>query len=100
MVNSFGVVLILRKYSEVESERKIVSYDVKKGRNDLAEVEIGGKSHTPEEISAMILQKLKTDAESYLGTQITDAVITVPAYFNDAQRQATKNAGKIAGLNV
>ncbi|HEY4695610.1 MAG TPA: molecular chaperone DnaK [Candidatus Hydromicrobium sp.] len=89
-----------RKYSEVESERKIVSYEVKKGRNDLAEVEIGGKSHTPEEISAMILQKLKTDAESYLGTQITDAVITVPAYFNDSQRQATKNAGKIAGLNV
>jgi len=89
-----------RKYSEVESERKIVSYDVKKGRNDLAEVEMGGKSHTPEEISAMILQKLKTDAESYIGTKITDAVITVPAYFNDAQRQATKNAGKIAGLNV
>ena len=89
-----------RKYSEVESERKIVSYEVKKGRNDLAEVEIGGKSHTPEEISAMILQKLKADAESYLGTGITDAVITVPAYFNDAQRQATINAGKIAGLNV
>jgi len=89
-----------RKYSEVESERKIVSYDVKKGRNDLAEVEMAGKSHTPEEISAMILQKLKTDAESYLGTKITDAVVTVPAYFNDAQRQATKNAGKIAGLNV
>ena len=89
-----------RKYSEVESERKIVSYDVKKGRNDLAEVEMAGKSHTPEEVSAMILQKLKTDAESYLGTKITDAVVTVPAYFNDAQRQATKNAGKIAGLNV
>jgi molecular chaperone DnaK len=89
-----------RKYSEVESERKIVSYEVKKGRNDLAEVEMGGKSSTPEEISAMILQKLKADAESYLGTSITDAVITVPAYFNDAQRQATKNAGKIAGLNV
>ncbi|MBU4313964.1 MAG: molecular chaperone DnaK [Actinobacteria bacterium] len=89
-----------RKYSEVESERKIVAYDVKKGRNDLAEVEMAGKSHTPEEISAMILQKLKTDAESYLGTKITDAVVTVPAYFNDAQRQATKNAGKIAGLNV
>ncbi|MCJ7728084.1 MAG: molecular chaperone DnaK, partial [Actinobacteria bacterium] len=89
-----------RKYSEVESERKIVSYDVKKGRNDLAEVEIGGKTHTPEEVSAMILQKLKTDAESYLGTKITEAVVTVPAYFNDAQRQATKNAGKIAGLNV
>ena len=89
-----------RKYSEVESERKIVSYDVKKGRNDLAEVEMGGKTHTPEEVSAMILQKLKTDAESYLGTKIIDAVVTVPAYFNDAQRQATKNAGKIAGLNV
>ncbi len=89
-----------RKYDEVESERKIVSYVVKKGRNDLAEVEVGGKNHTPEEISAMILQKLKTDAESYLGTSIIDAVITVPAYFNDAQRQATINAGKIAGLNV
>jgi molecular chaperone DnaK len=89
-----------RKYDEVESERKIVSYVVKKGRNDLAEVEVGGKDYTPEEISAMILQKLKTDAESYLGTSITDAVITVPAYFNDAQRQATINAGKIAGLNV
>lgn len=89
-----------RKYSEVESERKIVSYVVKKGRNELAEVEIGGKNYTPEEVSAMILQKLKTDAESYLGTKVTDAVITVPAYFNDAQRQATKNAGKVAGLNV
>ncbi len=89
-----------RKYSEVESERKIVSYDVLKGRNNLAEVKMGGKDHTPEEVSAMILQKLKKDAESYLGTDVTDAVITVPAYFNDAQRQATKNAGKIAGLNV
>ncbi len=89
-----------RKYSEVESERKIVSYEVLKGRNNLAEVKIGGKEQTPEEISAMILQKLKKDAESYLGTDVTDAVITVPAYFNDAQRQATKNAGKIAGLNV
>lgn len=89
-----------RKYSEVESERKIVAYEVLKGRNDLAEVKMGGKIQTPEEISAMILQKLKKDAESYLGTDVTDAVITVPAYFNDAQRQATKNAGKIAGLNV
>ena len=89
-----------RKYSEVESERKIVSYEVLKGRNNLAEVKMGGKTQTPEEISAMILQKLKKDAESYLGTDVTDAVITVPAYFNDAQRQATKTAGKIAGLNV
>ncbi len=89
-----------RKYDEVESERKIVSYVVKRGKNDLAVVEMGGKDYTPEEISAMILQKLKTDAESYLGTTVTDAVITVPAYFNDAQRQATKNAGMIAGLNV
>jgi len=89
-----------RKYDEVESERKIVSYEVQKGRNNLVEVSMGGKTYTPEEVSAMILQKLKKDAESYLGTEVTDAVITVPAYFNDSQRQATKNAGKIAGLNV
>ncbi len=89
-----------RKYSEVESERKIVSYNVLEGRNQLAEVQMGDKNHTPEEISAMILQKLKRDAESYLGQEVTDAVITVPAYFNDSQRQATKNAGKVAGLNV
>lgn len=89
-----------RKYDEVESERKIVSYNVVSGTNDLAAVKIGDRTYTPEEISAMILQKLKADAEAYLGTEVTDAVITVPAYFNDAQRQATKNAGKIAGLNV
>ncbi len=89
-----------RKYSEVESERKIVSYQVLEGKNGLAEVKLADRNYTPEEISAMILQKLKADAESYLGTEVTDAVITVPAYFNDAQRQATKNAGKIAGLNV
>ncbi len=89
-----------RKYTEVESERKIVAYQVLEGANGLAEVKMYDKNYTPEEVSAMILQKLRTDAESYLGTQVTDAVITVPAYFNDAQRQATKNAGKIAGLNV
>ena len=89
-----------RKYSEVESERKIVSYNVIEGKNSMAEVKMGDKTYTPEEVSAMILQKMKADAESYLGTEVTDAVITVPAYFNDAQRQATKNAGKVAGLNV
>ncbi len=89
-----------RKYDEVESERKIVAYNVLKGRNNLAEVTMGDKNYIPEEVSSMILAKLKSDAESYLGTDVTDAVITVPAYFNDAQRQATKNAGKIAGLNV
>jgi len=89
-----------RKYTEVESERKIVAYQVLEGVNTLAEVKMYDRNYTPEEVSAMILQKLKSDAESYLGTQVTDAVITVPAYFNDAQRQATKNAGKVAGLNV
>ncbi len=89
-----------RRFAEVESERKIVPYKVVAGKDDRVEVEVMGKTYTPEEISAMILQKLKADAEAYLGTIVTDAVITVPAYFNDAQRQATKNAGEIAGLNV
>jgi len=91
-----------RKFGEVESERKIVPYDVKPGKDDRAVVKIpnANKEFTPEEISAMILQKLKADAEAYLGEKVTDAVITVPAYFNDAQRQATKNSGQIAGLNV
>ncbi|HEV2218513.1 MAG TPA: molecular chaperone DnaK [Candidatus Dormibacteraeota bacterium] len=91
-----------RKFGEVDSERKIVPYDVKPGKDDRAVVHVPNvdKDFTPEEISAMILQKLKTDADAYLGEKVTDAVITVPAYFNDSQRQATKNAGQIAGLNV
>src|ERR671934_291877 len=91
-----------RKFGEVDSERKIVPYEVKPGKDDRAVVFIpnANKEFTPEEISAMILQKLKADAEAYLGEKVTDAVITVPAYFNDSQRQATKNAGQIAGLNV
>src|SRR5467141_3667677 len=91
-----------RKFAEVESERKIVPYQVKAGKDDRVVVHVPAmdKDFTPEEISAMILQKLKADAEAYLGEKVTDAVITVPAYFNDSQRQATKNAGQIAGLNV
>src|SRR5262244_1215582 len=91
-----------RRFGEVESERKIVPYKVKPGKDDRVVVEVPGaaKEYTPEEISAMVLQKLKTDAEAYLGEKVTDAVITVPAYFNDSQRQATKDAGKIAGLEV
>jgi molecular chaperone DnaK len=91
-----------RKFAEVDSERKIVPYQVKPGKDDRAVVVVPNatKEFTPEEISALILQKLKADAEAYLGEKVTDAVITVPAYFNDSQRQATKNAGQIAGLNV
>jgi molecular chaperone DnaK len=89
-----------RRFSEVESERKIVSYKVKEGGDGGCKVLIQGKEYTPEEISAMILRKLKDDAEKYLGEKVTSAVITVPAYFNDSQRQSTKNAGTIAGLEV
>ena len=89
-----------RKIDEVESELKTVPYKVKAGVGGRAVVGIGNEDFTPEQISAMILAKMKADAEKYLGEPVTDAVITVPAYFNDAQRQATKDAGKIAGLNV
>jgi molecular chaperone DnaK len=89
-----------RKHSEVSEEMKIVPYEIVSGPNGDVRVKAGGKEYAPPEISAMILQKLKADAESYLGETVTDAVVTVPAYFNNAQREATKDAGKIAGLNV
>jgi molecular chaperone DnaK len=91
-----------RRYDEVKAEREMVPYDVVKGPSGDARVHIpiNNKTYTPQEISAMILEKLKKDAEAYLGEPITKAVITVPAYFNDSQRQATKDAGKIAGLEV
>src|SRR2546427_2563969 len=89
-----------RKYDEVSEEMKIVPYEVVKGPNDDVRVKTEGKEYAPPEISAMILQKLKADAEAYLGETIIDAVITIPTYFNNAQREATKDAGKIAGLNV
>ena len=89
-----------RKYSECTSEIKTVPYEVKEGQGGRAVVNIEGKDYTAEQVSAMVLAKMKADAEKYLGETVTDAVITVPAYFNDAQRQATKDAGKIAGLNV
>ena len=89
-----------RSFDETKDEQKTVSYKVQKGKDGRAVVDIDGKDYTPEEISAMVLQKLKADAEKQLGGPVTQAVITVPAYFNDAQRQATKDAGKIAGLEV
>ena len=89
-----------RKRDEVSEEMTIVPYEVVKGPNEDARVKAEGKEYAPPEISAMILQKLRADAEAYLGEPVTDAVITVPAYFNNAQREATKDAGKIAGLNV
>ena len=89
-----------RKYDEVSEEMKIVPYKVARGNNDAVHFDIQGTAHAPEEISAQVLRKLVDDACNYLGEKVTDAVITVPAYFNDAQRQATKDAGQIAGLNV
>jgi molecular chaperone DnaK len=89
-----------KKHSEVSDERKSVSYTVEAGSNDVVKVKIGDRSYTPQELSAMILQKMKSTAEDFLGQEVTEAVITVPAYFNDAERQATKEAGQIAGLQV
>jgi molecular chaperone DnaK len=89
-----------RKYDEVAHEISLVPYKVVRAKNGDAHVEVEGRTYSPPEISAMILQKLKTDAEAFLGEKITQAVVTVPAYFNDSQRQATKDAGRIAGLEV
>jgi molecular chaperone DnaK len=89
-----------RRYSEVQAEIKNVPYKLVSGPNDAVRFDILGKQHAPEEISAQVLRKLADDAAKYLGEKVKDTVITVPAYFNDAQRQATKDAGKIAGLNV
>ncbi|MDG2110913.1 MAG: Hsp70 family protein, partial [Schleiferiaceae bacterium] len=88
------------KFSNVQKEAKRVPYKVEGGDNDTPRVNIDGRQYTPQEVSAMILQKMKKTAEDYLGADVTEAVITVPAYFDDAQRQATKEAGEIAGLNV
>lgn len=89
-----------KKFGNVSEELRGIPYQVEKGNNDTVRVKIGDRTYTPQEISAMILQKMKSTAEDYLGTEVTEAVVTVPAYFNDAERQATKEAGQIAGLDV
>ncbi|MCB0688770.1 MAG: molecular chaperone DnaK, partial [Saprospiraceae bacterium] len=88
------------RFSEVKNEAERVPYKVTKGDNDTIRIDIEGRAYTPQEISAMILQKMKKVAEDYLGSEVTEAVVTVPAYFNDSQRQATKEAGEIAGLKI
>jgi molecular chaperone DnaK len=105
VTNSQNTVFSIKRFmgrfqNEVTEEMRLVPYKVVQGENNTARVQIGDRVYSPPEISAMVLQKMKQTAEDYLGTKITDAVITVPAYFNDAQRQATKEAGEIAGLNV
>ncbi len=89
-----------KKFSEVKAEMKNISYEVESGSNDTVRVKIGDRTYTPQELSAMILQKMKSTAEDFLGQEVKEAVVTVPAYFNDAERQATKEAGQIAGLDV
>ena len=89
-----------KKFKEISEEKKSVSYKVESGNNDTIRIAIGDRKYTAQELSAMILQKMKSTAEDYLGTEVKEAVITVPAYFNDAERQATKEAGAIAGLDV
>ncbi len=89
-----------KKFSDVSNEMETITYEVEKGSNDTPRVKIGDRNYPPQELSAIILQKMKATAEDYLGTEVTEAVITVPAYFNDAERQATKEAGQIAGLEV
>ena len=89
-----------KKYSDINEEKRNLSYIVEKGSNDTVRVKIGSRKYTPQELSAMILQKMKSTAEDYIGSEVKEAVITVPAYFNDSERQATKEAGTIAGLDV